>query len=253
MADRFLIVSDVDGTMLGDDAALEALLKWLAPHRSSVRLVYNSGRSTTSLRGSIANTPLPEPDALIGNVGTQIETFDPPTPLDGWPKLNGPWDPNVVRQVLDEVGGLESQPVGYQSRHKVIYYAHGASESQLAGWQTRLEAAGQQVTVIYSSDRDLDVLPAGIDKGAATAFLANAWNVPFDRVIVCGDTGNDLSMFEQGFLGVVVGNALPELTALDSPRVFQAGEHFAAGVEEGLSHWFQRIENGQLARGAEAL
>ncbi len=253
MADRFLIVSDVDGTMLGDDAALEALLKWLAPHRSSVRLVYNSGRSTTSLRGSIANKQLPEPDALIGNVGTQIETFDPPTPLDGWPKFTGPWDPNVVRQVLDDVGGLELQPDGYQSRHKVSYYAHGASESQLAGWQTRLEAAGQQVTVIYSSDRDLDVLPAEIDKGAATAFLANAWNVPFDRVIVCGDTGNDLSMFEQGFLGVVVGNALPELTALDSPRVFQAKQHFAAGVGEGLRHWFQRIENGQLARRAEAL
>lgn len=240
MADQFLIVSDVDGTMLGDDAALETLWEWLAPRRSSVRLVYNSGRSTTSLRRSIANTPLPEPNALIGNVGTQIETFDPPAPLDGWPKLTGAWDPNVVRQVFDDIGGLELQPDGYQSRHKVSYFAHGASEAELAGWQTQLEAAGQQTKIVYSSARDLDVLPAGIDKGTATAYLAAHWNMPSDRVIVCGDTGNDLSMFEHGFLGIVVGNALPELTALDSPRVFQAKGHFAAGVCEGLQHWFPK-------------
>ena len=87
------------------------------------------------------------------------------------------------------------------------------------------------------------MLPAGIDKGTATAYLAACWNMPSDQVIVCGDTGNDLSMFEHGFLGVVVGNALPELTALASPRVFQAKQHFAAGVCEGLRHWFQCVEN----------
>ena len=248
MADRFLIVSDVDGTMLGDAAALETLSKWLTPRRDSVRLVYNSGRSTASLRRSVANTPLAVPDALIGNVGTQIETFDPPTSLDSWPKLAGAWDPNVVRQVFDGIGGFEQQPDGYQSPHKVSYFAYDASDAQLADWQSRLEEAGQQVRIVYSSARDLDVLPAGIDKGTATAFLAAEWKVPLDRVIVCGDTGNDLSMFEQGFLGVVVGNALPELAALNSPRVFQAKGHFAAGVGEGLRHWFQCAENGQLAR-----
>ena len=67
-------------------------------------------------------------------------------------------------------------------------------------------------------------------------------------VTLIRDTGNDLSMFEQGFLGIVVGNALPELAELDSPRVFHAREHFAAGVGEGLRHWFQRVENGQHTR-----
>ncbi len=248
MADRFLVVSDVDGTMLGSDAALESLCDWLAPRRNSVQLVYNSGRSTESLRWSIAGTPLPEPDALIGNVGTQIETFDPPKPLAGWPKLSGAWDPNVVRQVLGEIEGFELQPASYQSRHKVSYFAYDASEAQLADWQSQLEAAGLRVRIVYSSERDLDILPAGIDKGTATAHLAATWNVPPERVIVCGDTGNDLSMFEQGFLGIVVGNALPELAELDSPRVFHAREHFAAGVGEGLRHWFQRVENGQHTR-----
>jgi sucrose-6F-phosphate phosphohydrolase len=248
VADRFLIVSDVDGTMLGDNAALETLSRWFKPRRDSFRLVYNSGRSTASLRGSIAQTPLPDPDALIGNVGTQIETFDSATPLKGWPTLSGDWDPDVVRQVLGGIQGFEPQPHSYQSPHKVSYFAYEASEAQLADWQSQLEAAGLRVRIVYSSQRDLDVLPAGIDKGAATKFLAEAWNVPPDRVIVCGDTGNDLSMFEQGFLGIVVGNALPELAALDSPRVYHARENFAAGVSEGLRFWFQRVEDGKLAR-----
>ena len=100
-----------------------------------------------------------------------------------------------------------------------------------------LEAAGQGVQLVYSSDRDLDVLPAGIDKGAATARLAQHWQVPPQRVIVCGDTGNDRSMFEQGFRGIVVGNALPELQSLDSPDIYHATGSCAAGVAEGLRHW----------------
>lgn len=248
MADRFLIVSDVDGTMLGDDSALESLAAWLAPRRDSIQLVYNSGRSTDSLRRSVAKTLLPKPDALIGNVGTQVESFDTSTPLGDWPVLSGAWDQNVVRQVFQEIEGVALQPAGFQSQHKVSYFAYDASEAQIGAWQAQLEAAGLNVKIVYSSQRDLDILPTGIDKGTATAHLADAWKVPLDRVIVCGDTGNDIAMFEQGFLGIVVGNALPELKSLNSPRIFQASDHFAAGVGEGLRHWFENSESAPLRR-----
>ena len=248
MADRFLIVSDVDDTMLGDDTALAEFARWLAPRRETVSLVYNSGRSTDSLRRSVADTLLPEPDALIGNVGTQIETFAPQTSIEDWPLSTLAWDVELVQEVLGDVVDLELQPPRFQSAHKVSYFAFNSSEAQLVAWQAALEAAGLQVKVVYSSKRDLDILPAGIDKGTATTFLATMWNMPSDRVIVCGDTGNDLAMFEQGFLGIVVGNALPELTTLESPGVYLASQDFAAGVLEGLRHWFKHIEAKPLSR-----
>ena len=44
-------------------------------------------------------------------------------------------------------------------------------------------------------------------------------------------------MFEQGFRGIVVGNAHPELKALNGSDIYQAEGEFAWGVLEGLEHW----------------
>ena len=247
MADRILVVSDLDGTLLGDEPALEAFDQWLAPRRQQIRLVYNSGRSFDSIRAAVAETALPEPDALIADVGTAMESFEPGQDLGQWPQLNGSWNPELVREVLAPLPGFEPQPDSAQTPHKVSYFVYDATEADLARWKTALEATGLSVNIIYSSDRDLDVLPQGVNKGKATTHLVRHWQIDPGRVIVCGDTGNDLSMFEEGYLGIVVGNALRELKSLDSPRVYHAQGEIAAGVAEGLRHWLTHLEDSSNA------
>ena len=61
-------------------------------------------------------------------------------------------------------------------------------------------------------------------------------------VIACGDTANDCALYTRGFLGVVVGNALDELKALDAPCIYHANGNFAAGVQEGIAHWLAKAE-----------
>ncbi|MBN1910228.1 MAG: HAD hydrolase family protein, partial [Pirellulales bacterium] len=132
---------------------------------------------------------------------------------------------------------LEPQPDEFQAPWKRSYYAEALSFDRLDEIHRRLISAGQAVEVVYSSSRDLDVLPAGVSKGTAAARLASHWGVNSWDVCVAGDTGNDASMFAQGFCGIVVANAQPELKRILAPTIHQSARSFAAGVQEGLEFW----------------
>jgi mannosylfructose-6-phosphate phosphatase len=240
VAGQSLIVTDVDGTLLGDDGALAEFLAWWEPRRAEVRLALNSGRFTDSLLRSIVDYQLPMPDALIGGVGTEMIDGSTGAAIDGWPPGSGRWDAARVRQVLAADDRLTLQPIEFQSNFKVSYYAHQASGDELLAWKARLQGSSLDVRLVYSSDRDLDVLPAGVDKGAAAAFLARRLDIPPSRVIACGDTLNDLAMFQHGFCGVVVANALAELRRLDRPDVYHCRRGFAGGILEGAQHWLAK-------------
>jgi len=147
------------------------------------------------------------------------------------------WNPHGVRAALRDVPGLKLQPAELQSRFKVSYYAVDADAACLNGIGARLRESGIDADIIYSSNRDLDVLPRGVNKGSAVARLARWAAVPPGQVMVAGDTGNDLSMFEQGFRGIVVGNAHSVLRSLTGDRVYQARGCFAEGVLEGVHYW----------------
>ncbi len=232
-----LLISDLDNTLLGDEAALDEFLAWHARASDRCRLAYSSGRFIESIRQSIRATRLPEPDALIGGVGTEVFECAQQRQIATWPPASNRWNPVVVKRVCAAIGELTPQPDEFISFHKISYFGWDLDDDFLTTLRRQLSEAGQDVDVVYSSSRDLDVLPAGVDKGAAAAFLARHWNIPPQRVIVAGDSGNDAAMFRAGFRGIVVANALPELLALDGPHVYHARREFAAGVVEGLRYW----------------
>jgi mannosylfructose-6-phosphate phosphatase len=233
----FLLVSDVDYTLLGDDAALAAFAEWYADARRYLRLALSSGRFCDSILESVRTSGLPQPDAVIGGVGTMICIFPDGKPLADWPPAADNWDPRAIRKALTSFPQLEPQPAHLQSRFKISYYAYDLDEPSLEKLRRQLASAGQRADIVYSSQRDLDVLPAGANKGTAVAHLARHWRLDPTHVIVAGDSGNDLEMFRQGFLGIVVGNAHPELKSLRGANIYQASQDYAAGVLEGLRHW----------------
>jgi len=237
-----LIISDVDGTLLGEDAAdhqaTAQFAQWLSDHRDRVRLVYSSGRLVPSVLESVATTALPEPDAIIGGVGTQIRQFPGSQPIGQWPECGKKWEKDRIVAVLTEFPALVLQPAEFLSDYKISCFLHDATSEQVAAIAERLQAeTGADVELVYSSNRDLDILPRGANKGTAARYLATQWGYRDDHVIVCGDSGNDLAMFQQGFRGIVVANAHVELKRHDSPDIFQADRYCAAGVLEGLAHW----------------
>lgn len=238
-----MFVSDLDGTILGDATATQAFVDWWRRHWPFHRLVFTSGRSINSVMESIKEWNLPFPDAVITSVGTEIYYLPEMRHcidwhMQWWPK----WSMSRIATLLDGRSELELQPAECQTSLKRSYFLRNASPEWLRQIRQLLLNHAFQADVIYSSNRDLDVVPAGASKGAAAEFLAQRWNVPRSEVIVAGDSGTDLSLFFRGYRGIVVANAQRELKELRGPLVLHSSESHAYGVLDGLDYWFQRSQ-----------
>lgn len=244
-----LLSSDLDGTLAGDAPATSRFrLKWQAldPEHRPV-LVYNSGRLADDILNFVDEVGLPPPDYVIGGVGTMLAGPRHTPRLANFPELSHftqrfseGWSLEKVDAVLGPLKDTVRQPDGYQHAFKSSWYLLDASPEALASIEHALAEAGLSVTMVYSSGRDLDILPRSADKGQALAWLCNELGIGLDEVVVAGDTNNDRSMFElPAARGIVVANALPELLdmARDNPLIYSAKTPFALGVVEGLVHW----------------
>jgi len=83
----------------------------------------------------------------------------------------------------------------------------------------------------------LEILPHGVDKGAALAYLADYLGVKQCHVIACGDSGNDLPMIKWAGIGVVVANS-PDLD-LRAAADYITTQPRSLGVEEAVKRFIR--------------
>lgn len=231
-----ILVTDIDGTLTGDDAALERFAAWHAGARPRLRLAYATGRHRDSLERLVADTALPVPDASITAVGTEIHD-QRGRPWPGWAERFDDYDADVTRRALRPFGWLSLQADDAQTRLKASYEVRDLPAAQIAEIRAALGSTGQDTRLVYSAGLCLDVLPAAAGKGNAARFLVDEWEGTPDGVMVFGDTGNDLDLFANGFRGTLVGNALPELTDAVGDHAYRSPFPYAAGVLDGIRHW----------------
>ena len=242
----FLFVTDLDNTLVGDDAALSLLNQELAKHRQQYnsKIVYATGRSLYLYRLLAEAKSLLTPDALITSVGTemyfdkQYEEYDAE-----WAKiLSQGWNREQIVEIASQFSQLQSQPKSEQNPFKISYYlAESVAQETIDKLKVALSKNGFEIKLIYSAGQDLDLLPMNGDKGLAVKFLRRRWNISAEKTLVCGDSGNDISMFQGQEKGLIVSNAKPELlqwyAAHKDENVHLAESICAGGILEGLKHF----------------
>lgn len=229
---KLVLATDLDGTLLAGSAdARRRVRELFHGGLPGARLVFVTGRGLESVMPLLSDPTIPTPDYIIADVGATIVHGDlrPVEPLHhdiaaGWPGSQA-----VLRALAPF--GLQLQNVPQERRCSFI-----AKEGALT---RQLRAAVDELgcELLFSAGRYLDVLPRGVGKGPALRQLAQAEGFDPASVVVAGDTLNDLSMFEAGFRGVVVGGAEPALVARlrKAPAVHIARSEGCGGILQGLA------------------
>jgi sucrose-phosphate synthase len=234
-----ILVCDIDNTLLGDNAALAALLERLNAAHHKVGLAVATGRRLESALAVLKKAGINTPDFLITAVGSEIYYGHGLQADENWQQhIDYQWRPKELRKVMADFPGLKLQAASEQRRHKISYHVDPKRVPSMRDINAHLRKRDLHAKLVYSHQAFLDLLPVRASKGLAIRYLCLKWGLPPERILVAGDSGNDEEMLRGNTLGVVVGNYSPELKRLKGrPGVYFAEGQYAWGIIEGMEHY----------------
>lgn len=233
-----LLATDLDGTFLAGEPESRRRLYRLMDRRSHLKLVWVTGRGRESVLSLLADPMLPQPDYVICDVGATVldaAHMRPVQPLQSGIESRWPGE-HAVDEAMRAFPVLVRQEVPQERR--CSYYCSPGQLAEIRGDIERV-AASLGCEALYSADRYLDILPRHTSKGNSLAALVAELKFPPKRVLVAGDTMNDLSMYAEGFLGVCVGESEPALLAATSETraVLHADAPGCGGILQAIEHF----------------
>ncbi len=235
---QLILATDLDGTFLAGSAAQRHRLYRLVDQHPGIALVFITGRGLEAVMPLLSDPAIPRPDYIVCDVGATVvhgHTLQPLQPLQSMIDAHWPGE-QVVAEAMRPFTALQRQDVPQERR--CSYFCDPATLAPLRA-QIQQTAHALGCDVLYSADRYLDILPPDTDKGRTLAALARLLELPRERILVAGDTLNDLSMYQAGFRGVCVGESEPALTAAtaDLSHTYHAREPGCGGILEAIEHF----------------
>jgi len=236
---RRMLMSDIDNTLLGDRAGLDALIRVLRTPSRNFGFGVATGRHLSSALEVLKQSRVPLPDVLITAVGCEIHYGPDMRPDPGWRRhIQYLWRRDAVASLFTGLPGLTLQSDDQQSEFKLSFNVEPGASPSLHELKTLLRQAGLHANLIHSHDAFLDILPVRASKGRAVRYLAYKWGLPLRAFLVAGDSGNDLEMLVGDTRAVVVSNHSAELETLRGlEQVYSSATPSASGILEGMAHY----------------
>lgn len=235
-----LIATDIDYTLVGDDASLIEFDKIIKKMNNKIGFAVATGRVIDSALEILKKKDVVMPDILITSVGSEIyyQYKDQLIYSKGWDAhISHQWQRDKIIQVLARFDFLKYQESANQRKFKISYYTSN-NKKNIDKVSEVLIKNKIKCNLIFSHGQYLDILPYRASKGRAIRYLAYRWNMPFENILVAGDSGNDTEMLKGDLLGVVVGNYSPELEVLKgSNRIYFSKKNYAAGIIDGIEYY----------------
>ena len=241
-----VLATELDGGFLGGSAEDQRRLYQVLRSTPDARLIFVTGRGLERVLPLLSDPRIPNPDYIIADVGATVvhgSTLEPVQPIQA--EIERRW-PGTHR-VLEALSGfdfLQRQEVPQERRCSFL------TEEDRIDVDLRGVVSELGCDLLFSAGRYLDVLPRGVTKGSTLRALLAHEGLDEDSVVVAGDTLNDLSLFECGLKGIVVGEAEPALRQKVSENggtdTYIAVRPGGGGILEGLR------EHGLLPKHVDA-
>jgi len=224
-----LIATDLDRTLLPNgvdpyDDSMPLFEKIVA--ENNFILAFVSGRHKELVLDAMREYQTPEPDYIIGDVGTTLwlREEDDFKRDESWDRTikskTKNWDIESFKKKIGETDGLKIQEKEKQNIFKLSYYIHNVILSKKIVEYVKDVVLNtcecKDANIVYSIDEVknigfLDVLPKSATKEGALEYLRKKLSIDMDEVLYSGDSGNDILPLTFGYNAVVVRNAIDEV------------------------------------------
>jgi kanosamine-6-phosphate phosphatase len=241
----FLLFSDFDETYFPHECNGEQLLmlQELENYLESlsqdhhVKIGWVTGSSLQQLQQKMQQAKLRYfPHFVSSNLGTEIWEIDP----DGGCRSILQWDQRLscsgfsqrlIEEILIELKNvygitLHPQTQFRQQTYKMNYYYYITSDAIVDYHLSIIKQLAFIHGVALNINRcnskagdpdnayDVDFIPLGTGKQAVVEFMRDYYQVPFQRTLAFGDSGNDICMLKSVKYGYLLNNATPEAKSL---------------------------------------